>query len=129
MSTTVKKLPNEAIIIAKFTEPFDAAQDTTAIANHLQDVLNNSSGTLCYIADMSEVKIKFSDLVLGLAEAFSNKSSPYANPRLRMFTVGSDELITFGTKAAAEQAQYNKANVALYSDVDSALADARKALA
>lgn len=128
MSLTITQLSDEPIIVAKFNEPFDAINDTTAVAKMLQDTLSSTSGTLCYIADMSEVQIKFSELVVGLAEAFSNKASPYANPRLRMFTIGSDELIAFGTKAASEQAQYQKANVKLYPDMESALADARNAL-
>lgn len=128
MSHSIQRLPNEPIIIATFIEPFDPANDTGAVADYLQDALKNSSGTLCYIADMTKIKIKFSELVVGLAQAFADKSSPYVNPRLKMFTAGSDELMSIGTKAAAEQEQYNKASVKIYGSVDEALKEARQAL-
>lgn len=128
MSHTIKQLPNEAIIVATFSEPFDPAGDTGAVANYLQDSLKQSKGTLCYVVDMRGVKIKFSELVVGLAQAYTDKSSPYINPRLKTFTVANDDIIAFGTKAAAEQEQYNKAAVKLYADIDEALTDARSAL-
>lgn len=128
MSYTFKQLANEPIFIAKFTEPFDVVADGSGVAGKLQDALNNSSGPVYYVADMSEVRIQFSDLVIGLAQAYSDKSSPYANPRLKTFTVANDELIAIGTKAAAEQEQYGHAAVKLYSSVDAAMQDVREAM-
>jgi hypothetical protein len=96
------------------------------VAAQLQTLLSNTNSNVYYIADMRKVKISFSDLVVGLAQAFANKSSPYANPRLKTYTVASDELIAFGAKAAAEQDQYNKAAVKFYPGVDEALVEIRR---
>jgi hypothetical protein len=126
MSQSVKQLSNEPIFVAKFSEPFNVVQDGSSVAAALQEALNNSSTTIYYIADMRDVKIQFTDLVAGLAQAYTDKSSPYVNPRLKTFTVANDTLIALGTKAAAEQEQYHKASVKLYSTVDEALTDIRQ---
>lgn len=126
MAQTIKKMPNEPIIVAKFTEPFDVVADTSVVAARLQDALSSGSDNVYYIADMSEIKIQFSDLVSGLAQAYADKSSPYSNPRLKTFTVARDELIALGAKAAAEQKQYGNAAVQFYASVDEALAEVRQ---
>jgi hypothetical protein len=126
MSQTVRKLANEPIIVAKFGEPFNAVQDGNTVATILQDALNNSDKTIYYVADMRDIKVQFADLVAGLAQAYSDKSSPYVNPRLKTFTVANDTLIALGTKAAAEQEQYGKAAVKLYATIEDALADVRR---
>ncbi len=126
MSHSIKKLSNEPIVVAKFTEPFDVVNDTGTVAKYLQDTLVGSSGDLYYVADMSEIEIQFSDLVTGLAQAYTDKSGPYTNPRLKTFTVAKSELIALGSKAAAEQSQYGKAAVKFYPSTDEALAEIRK---
>lgn len=116
MGYTVQK-SGESVIIATFTNPFDAAVDGGAVAGHLIDILNNTTGDVYYIADMQGVDVSFSELVEGLAVAFTTPGSPYANPRLQTFTVATDDLLALGTKAVSEQQQYGKANVKLYSSV------------
>ncbi|MFN8527484.1 MAG: hypothetical protein U0670_02595 [Anaerolineae bacterium] len=129
MTYKITQLPNEPIIIAKFTEPFDSTKDTTGVALVLADTLNKITGKLYYIADLQDVQIQFSDLVIGLAEAYANKASPYSNPRLTTFTVASDMLIEMGAKAASEQQQYGNADVKFYAKVDDALAVIRGQMA
>ncbi|MCU0464374.1 MAG: hypothetical protein MUF38_07365 [Anaerolineae bacterium] len=121
MSYTISQKPDSPIIIATFTDPFDAVNDGGAVAGYLLDALNNISGNVYYIADMSTIKIDFSDLVMGLAAAYTTPGSPYANPRLKTYTVAHDDLIEFGAKAATEQQQYGKVEVKFYRDVTEAL--------
>lgn len=121
MSYTISQKPNSPIIIATFADPFDTVNDGGAVAGYLLDALNNSTSNIYYIADMSGVKIEFSDLVMGLAAAYTTPGSPYANPRLKTYTVANDDLIEFGAKAAAEQQQYGKVEVKFYRDVKEAL--------
>jgi hypothetical protein len=129
VGNSLSQVPDQPILIAKFTPPFDPVKDSSAIAVQLLEFLDKSAGTVYYIADMRDIKIKFSDLVMGMAQAFTDPQSPYANPRVRTYTVASDLLINLGAKAASEQQQYGKANVKMFKSVDEALAEIRKQMA
>lgn len=104
-------------------------KDSTAVAIQLLEFLDKTTGPVYYIADMRDIKIKFSDLVMGMSQAFTDPHSPYANPRMTTYTVASDLLISLGVKAASEQQQYGKADVKMYKSVDDALAEIRKQMA
>lgn len=121
MGYSINHLSGEPVLIATFTEPFDAVSDGGAVAGSLINALNNRTETLYYIADMSGLQISFSDLVSGLAAAFATPGSPYTHPLIKIFTVATDELIGLGAKAAAEQQQYGKASVKFYPNVEEAL--------
>ena len=104
-------------------------KDSTAVAVQLLEFLDKNPGPVYYIADMRDIKIKFSDLVMGMSQSFTDPHSPYANPRMTTYTVASDLLISLGVKAASEQQQYGKADVKMYKSVDDALAEIRKQMA
>lgn len=126
MGHTITQLPSESVVIAKFTNPFDALKDSVAVAAFLTEHLRTTAGQIYYIADMSGIKITFFDLVQGMSQSFTDPTSPYANSRLTTLTVAGDLLISLGVKAASEQQQYGKVNVKLYRTVDQALAQVRK---
>src|SRR5678815_2205750 len=102
MSQTLQAVRHEPIFVATFGEPFDAVKDGSTIATMLQDALNNSEQTIYYIADMRDVQVQFTELVAGLAHAYSDKYSPYVNPRLKIFTVAHDTVSVLETKAVTE---------------------------
>lgn len=129
MGQSISQIPDQPILIAKFTPPFDPMKDSTAVAGQLLEFLDKNPGPVYYIADMREIKIKFSDLVMGMSQSFTDPHSPYANPRMTTYTVASDLLISLGVKAASEQQQYGKADVKMYKSVDEALAEIRKQMA
>lgn len=129
MSVMIQQFPREPIIIARFYEPFDPAKDIAVVVKRLQAELDDTKDSLYYVADMSAVTVKFSELVRGLAQLFADKTGPYTNPRLRIFMVSGDQLIAFGIKAAAEQAQYGSVDVSLYASMDSAMTKVRKSIA
>lgn len=129
MGQSLSQVPDQPILIAKFTPPFDPMKDSMGVAVQLLEFLDKTQGRVYYIADMRDIKIKFSDLVMGMSQAFTDPHSPYANPRLTTYTVASDLLISLGAKAASEQQQYGRANVKMYKSVDEALAEIRKQMA
>jgi|GEM_PF-3012151 len=114
---------NESIIINTYVPPFDQENDLKVVADYLVDALNTSKGTLYVIGDMRALKIKFSDLVVGLAIAYADPNSPFSNPRIKAFTVATDDLLTFGANAVSEQAQYGNAAIKHYLTVEEALKD------
>lgn len=129
MGQSISQVPDQPILIAKFTPPFDPMKDSMAVAGQLLEFLDKTTGHVYYIADMRDIKIKFSDLVMGMSQAFTDPHSPYANPRVTTYTVAGDLLISLGVKAASEQQQYGRADVKLYKSVDEALAEIRKHMA
>lgn len=123
MGVNISLNANEPIIIAVYTNPFNAVEDSNAVAGYLIDFLEKSKEQVYFVADMREINVTFSDLVSGLAVAYTTPGSPYANPRLKTFTVATDELISLGAKAVAEQRQYGRADVQLYNTVEAALTE------
>lgn len=129
MGQSISQVPDQPILIAEFTPPFDPMKDSMAVAVQLSEFLAKHEGHVYYIADMRKIKIKFSDLVMGMSQAFTDPHSPYSNPRLTTYNVASDLLISLGTKAANEQQQYGKADVKLFKTTEDALAEIRKHMA
>lgn len=109
------------ILISTFSTPYDPMNDTMSSIQEITKRLNETDKDLHYVADMRALNISFADLVSGLAQAFSNPDSVFANPRLKTYTVGSNTLIRMGSQAVAEQSQYGKIPIKLFSSVEEAL--------
>ncbi|GAB4530562.1 MAG: hypothetical protein OHK0046_51210 [Anaerolineae bacterium] len=118
--------PEHNTLVITYGEPFDAVNDATEVAMKLQERLNETSSPVHFVADFSSIKISFSDLVTGMAEAFATPGSVYANPRIKTYLVTSDALALLGQKAASEQEQYGRVQVVPYESVESALAEIAK---
>ena len=129
MAFKVEKVPNEPIVISTISNPYDAMVDSAGIAQELLQILSETSDTIYYVADMSNLNVSFSELTVGLAHAFRTPGSPYANPRLKTLPVGSAGMIKFGVEAASQQSNYGKQQIQLYASVDEALAFARDEIA
>lgn len=123
MTVTLEYLEDKNILVGTFSEPYHPINDSGASAEKLMELLQTKTGDIHYVADLREVEIAFSDLAIGMAEAFGNPNSPYINPRVKTYTVGSSALIEFGVKAATEQEQYGNIEIKLYKSVDEAFAD------
>jgi len=121
MSYTITHKPELNTLIATFTQPFAVARDATAITKVLQQWLADTDGEVFYIADMRQVTISLQELTQGLTIAFRDPQSPYANPRLKTYTIGSDILIRMGGKAAAQRDQYGQVNMEIYASLEEAL--------
>jgi len=112
---------NDSIIIGTYSEPFDPLADSYTAAEYLLDALKNSFTTMYYVADMRQLKVSFSDVMIGLDTAYKTPGSPYKHPNLKTFTVATDELIKMGAIAAAQQMQYGQSDVMFYHNIDEAL--------
>lgn len=122
MVYTIDNKSDEQVIIATFAEPHDIVNDSIGVAEALLEALAATEGNLHYIANLSQIKINFGDLTLGMATAFRDPNSPYSNPRLKTYTVSTDMLAQLGTQAANEQEQYSGAQeIKIFDSVDDAM--------
>jgi hypothetical protein len=129
MAFKFERVPNEPIVVGIMTNPHLPVEDTEGLSKELNQVLSEIPGTVYYIADMSKLSVSFADLTVGLAQAYRTPGSPYANPRLKTFPVGSASMIKFGVEAASKQENYGKQQIQLYSSVEEAMNVARGEIA
>ena len=129
MAFKFERVPGEPIAIGTMFNPHDPVNDTIGLSEELTKTLNEISDTVYYIADMSSLDVSFADLTVGLAQAYRTPGSPYANPRLKTFPVGSAGMIKFGVEAASQQANYGKQQIKLYASREEALETIRSEMA
>lgn len=125
MACTIERYPDKPIVIATFSQPFDAVKDASVTAGYLHRLLSETNDDIHYIADLSALEIDFSDLVLGMTTAYASLQSPFYSPRLKTYTVGNTELVKVGAEAAADDARYG-ANVRFYRHISEALAEVER---
>ena len=106
MTVTVEKLQGEPIVVATFTEPLDAAQDTRTFNREIGILAEQMDEPIYLVADLTAVDIGFSDAVLGLAEAARGEMAFFKNPQLKhVVLVGLSGFLSTLTNWA-KQAQY-----------------------
>lgn len=129
MSFKFERIPGESIAIGTMFNPHDPVNDTIGLSAELTKILDETTGTVYYIADMAGLDVSFADLTVGLAQAYRTPGSPYANPRLKTYPVGSASMIKFGVEAASQQANYGKQQIKLYTSREEALETIRSEMA
>lgn len=105
MTVAFERLADEPIVIVTFTNPLNAAKDTSAFNQAVYDHLQIVEDRLWVIAELSSVSISFMDGVFGLAEAAKGVNGAFKDPRVRIVLVGVGDMIKFLIKSA-EQTQY-----------------------
>jgi hypothetical protein len=121
-----KKLSGEPIIVGTISAQFDLGHDAPVVIKQLQALLDESEEPLYDIADIREVKISFSDLVVALAIATKGEMGVLHHPKLRRFiAVTTNDLTRFGV-AALKQAQYGNLSVDVFGSIEEALASVRR---
>lgn len=128
MTYEIKQMENLPIFVATMSEPHDAIADATGIEKEMHQNIAAVNGTVYYIPDLSAIKITFSNIVIGLNEAFKEGSgSFYSNPRVKMLMVGSDEMLRVAADAGSQD-QYGNVPIELFATVDEAVAHAKAQL-
>jgi hypothetical protein len=120
MVISFEELPNEPILIAKFSDPLDALQDTQILNKTVAQALAKIDTDLYLIADMSEASIGFSDIVIGLGAASRGDMAFFKAERLKMVAVGMGEVVTRMSQFA-RQKQYGEWVSVVLPTVDEAL--------
>ncbi len=124
MPVYCEKLPNENILVAVFENPYKVA-DSTEMLEQFSQMLEDTTGKVYLIGDMSKLNLNFGDMVQGLASVVSNKYGPLLKEeRLHLLAITSSKILEFGVKALG-QSQYGGLNVSLFNSLDDALGFAR----
>ncbi len=90
----------------------------------LIDRLSSASTPIWTLLDIREVRVEWSDLVAGLAEAKDAAISTQNPNNLGTLVVTDNDILKLGMKALGQR-QYGGSRVALFESIDDALAFAR----
>lgn len=122
MAVESTQLSNEPILILRFLPPSEPLEEIQKIQGVFAEAAP-SNPVLYVISDFSQTSISFSDVVVGMGAATKN-----APDNIRPFLVGTSEMVRLMGQAA-EQEQYGKFNLTVFSSVDEALAHVRSLIA
>lgn len=128
MTVTAEKLPNEAIVIMHFSEPFDGVADLDTANELMGQYLAECGGYACRIEDITELNFDFAKMTTGLGHATKRVSGSMSDPNVYSLMVGNDDLSEM-TAQAFSQEQYGGKNTPYFTDLNEAIADARAHLA
>lgn len=125
MPSVLEKLPDENIAILTYTMPF-TPQDVQHGVEEISGVLETVEGNLYSVVDVQSIHLSFSDLVMGLANAVTDKTGwKLSNERTPLIVVGAHSMIKLAVDAI-KQRQYGAKNVTLFTDMNEALRYARQ---
>lgn len=123
MTMTIKKLPDNPIILASFHEPMDWHQDATNMLDQLIELRDQSIGgcpRYYVIIDLSAVKFGISDVVMALAalRRINIKRRPEMPANVSL--IGSGNFMQLVAQAIGQQ-QYGEYQVQMYTSMDKTL--------
>lgn len=120
MAVKVTRVPDLPALILENVEPFDPMQDTATNMEETVKVKRELGRGVYRIIDIRSFNIAFSDMAMAMA-AERNREGGSADPEVTTCFVGSGTLVEFGSKALAQQDQYGKGRVKLFTSVEQAL--------
>ncbi|GAB4475657.1 MAG: hypothetical protein Kow00124_16910 [Anaerolineae bacterium] len=127
MSYLIEQVAGEPIVIVTFEEGFDAATQTGDLIRDVAETLAHTSGPVYTIFEASKVKITFSKLAAGMADATRLLPSRGLPPRIQGLVVCRDDLIRLGARAI-NHSQGSGSEVLVFDTLDEALTHARLSL-
>lgn len=122
MSLTVETVKDTPIIVITVEPPIDIDHDPADATKHALNFQKKRGGTVVRITDYTHVKLRFSDVMLGMAADTSFK-----DPHIINFIVGNDELVRLLAEAF-KQEQYGGVDVKVFGSTAEALREARAVL-
>jgi hypothetical protein len=125
MTIDVKRLEGEAIIVVTWPGELEPDQQKIASAEVNRLIGEDETGVV-RIDDMSSINFNFSTVVMGMAEARSEKPGYPRDPRLKNIIVGKDNTLMSLITKAAGQDQYGRLRIPLYFSLEEALAAVRR---
>ncbi len=125
MSYLIEQMAGEPIVIVTFEEGFDAGTQTGDLIRDVTETLAHTSGPIFTIFEASKVKITFSKLAAGMADATRLLPSRGLPPRIQGLVVCRDDLIRLGARAINHS---QGSEVLVFDTLDEALSYARLSL-
>lgn len=124
MPTNITEMSDINLIILENTPPVEIP-DVVLENTRQSAAFKQKLGTPIYrILDVSKVDLQFSDMMVAMG-AERGMEGGSSDPDVTTLFVGSGELVKMGTKALAEQDQYGKARVHLFTTQEEAIQFAR----
>lgn len=128
MTIEVTRLPGEPILIYTYPERIRSEQEVRDALEIGGSHEMEMDGDIYIIHDASRLKLDFSEMLTTLAVLTREMPNPQDMPRIRLYAVGSDQMVQMAAKASAQD-QYGGLNVAMFDSLDAALADIRARIA
>ncbi|MEM6284674.1 MAG: hypothetical protein AAF787_20970 [Chloroflexota bacterium] len=129
MAYEIKQIDNAPIWVATYTEPYNAIVDAGAVDAEMTSITAGMEGPIYYIPDLRATDVNFGQIVEGMAAAFQpGVKSFYNDPRVKILTVGTNELIKMATVAAASK-QYGEIDIQIFATPEEAIAHAQAEIA
>jgi hypothetical protein len=131
MPVTIEMPTDEPIVVAVYTEPFDATREFPVLFGRIAALRQEKGPAKVLINDISALKTSFSEMVLALAEVRSTVQrlrKMGEEPLEHYILVGSSDMVKMGADALGQQ-QYAGNAATVVASIDEALAHARSLLA
>ena len=126
MPYKVSRLGHEPIIIATLVDPIDWARDIKDTTTQVAALVAEIEGQGFRITDLTQTTMTFSELMMGLATVLRSEGGWQSTPRMKPLVVTTQELGREFQAFVADQEQYGKLQVEVFSTLDEAVAYARE---
>ena len=111
MSIKVEKYPEIHTVLITMVEPLTVPDDAVGALAASAEFKKDQGCCICRILDFSQVKLNFSDMMVGMAAEKGHEGGLYDADVATVF-IGSGELVELGVEALKSQPHYKGANVA-----------------
>jgi hypothetical protein len=128
MPYKISRLGQEPIIVTTLTDPIDWARDIKQTTAQVAALAAEIDGEGFRITDLTKTDVTFSEMMMGLSAVLRSEGGWLSTPDMRPIVVTRQELGREFQAFAAEQKQYGKLHIELFSTLDEAIAYAREQL-
>lgn len=129
MAVSVEKLPDEPIVLVRFSNPFIANQDVPYLLQELSRVFDASPEQIFDITDSTGLETSFGEIVTALAEVTKGDHNPLRHPKVMGYAIVADSsLLQIGAQAIG-QVKYGAISATVVKTLDEAFVVARETIA
>ncbi len=126
MPISIETLPDEPVVLVKFSNPMDIRQEIPSFVEALREVFDASPEPLIDITDATGLKVSFGDIVAGMAMLTRGEMAVLRHPHAAAYIVIADSDLIRMAGNALTQGQYGGLNIKVVRTLDEALNLARE---
>jgi hypothetical protein len=119
MPITVKRIPGEPIIIAKFTGEL-AAADVVEMFTRSVEIAKDIEGTVYRISDVQELEATFTETMKTVQVAVKGMAGSTNDPRIYVMFVGSTQWVAF-YRNALQTREFGGVHLPVFASEEAAL--------
>jgi hypothetical protein len=125
MAVKVTRIPDLPALLLENVQPFNPVRDTATNMEETVKVKRELGRPVYRIIDIRSFNLTFSDMTVAMG-AERDREGGSGDPEVTTCFVGSGALVEIGSKALAQQDQYGKGKVRLFTSVEQAMDFIRK---